>query len=293
MDADLKDLILLGHDLVVSKYLYLAGTVVLFYDIFLTLADEIELLWKPKKTYISYLALIHRYFTCVACLLVNYTSIVSNPTAKDCRTQSILQLMKVVIVITTAQIFMMLRVYAVSGGKRYTLYLFSALTIVEGVLAMILLGVAAAAEPKPPAMFATCSTKVDHTVGVTYLYVVLSYDIVIFFVTLIYSYKSSRGAGMSRVLRNVVRDGTMYFFCMFALNLSWVFYERYAKLGFNILVSVPNVTLTSILISRFTLSLRKAGTNDPNLSGAEQYPLTVILFNGAPLVEPTSGGLGR
>jgi hypothetical protein len=55
--------------------------------------------------------------------------------------------MKAVIVVTIAQIFMMLRVYAISGGKWYTLYVFSVWTIVECVFAIALLGMTAAAEP--------------------------------------------------------------------------------------------------------------------------------------------------
>jgi len=286
MDVTLQRLVGLGHDLFTVKYFYIAGVAVLFYDVLLTLSDEIDLIWRPKKTYLSYLSIFHRYFSCGVSVFIIYAGSRPHLTSQTgrCHNEAIVQLVSAGVVLAIAQVFMMLRVYAMSGRKTYIMYGLSVWIVVQSVFSVSLMVLTGTSEPVvsllqliPIDVYRICVFDAGHPrLTYAYMYTMFAYDTVIFAATLVYAFKVSRSSS-SGIMRAVLRDGTLCFFFLFSFNLMWVLSFHYGRIGLKTITIGPAVPLTSVMIARINFSLHKANKKDQPIrfsTSDESYTLT-------------------
>lgn len=71
------------------------------------------------------------------------------------------------------------------------------------------------------------------TIDFALIYMIVVYDITVFTTTMVYSFKTSWSCRMSRVLRTAIRDGALYFFFLLSMNLYWALSIQYAPVSAN------------------------------------------------------------
>ncbi|TFY68427.1 hypothetical protein EVG20_g3554 [Dentipellis fragilis] len=95
------------------------------------------------------------------------------------------------------------------------------------------------------------------------VFVVLSlgYDGLVFFLTLgrtlyMFRKRKGRGPGSHDLVKNLVRDGALYFAVISSLNLFWTMVIFYAPAGLKGVGVIPSACVTAVVICRITLNLR-------------------------------------
>ncbi|KAF4622018.1 hypothetical protein D9613_009548 [Agrocybe pediades] len=87
----------------------------------------------------------------------------------------------------------------------------------------------------------------------------LTFDILVFLAIISITVYASRGVGLYSLMGVIQRDGIMYFFILLSSNLTWLLLTLYARPALKFLHIEPTVAVTSIMINRITLNLKKAG----------------------------------
>ncbi|KAA1468385.1 hypothetical protein DENSPDRAFT_462538 [Dentipellis sp. KUC8613] len=105
-------IIALGHDISVEKLYYVATCALWTYDYILTIGDEVTYAWAGKKTYIFYLYLANRYLTPCASIVTLFC---------DCTRFCAALSFEAALTSSIAEIFLTLRVYAITGKRKLVL----------------------------------------------------------------------------------------------------------------------------------------------------------------------------
>jgi len=92
----------------------------------------------------------------------------------------------------------------------------------------------------------------------------LGYDALVFLLTIsrtIYMHWRHQGvtstaAGRPGLVGNLVRDGAVYFGCIFSMNLMWVVMILHAPTGLRALAAIPSSCVNTVMVCRITLNLR-------------------------------------
>ncbi|KAF9786763.1 hypothetical protein BJ322DRAFT_673089 [Thelephora terrestris] len=71
-----------GQDVKAYNYYAIAAGAILFYDYFLTLADEVKYVWSGKKSWVFWLFVFNRYFPMTWQLIALFTSLSSQVTTE-------------------------------------------------------------------------------------------------------------------------------------------------------------------------------------------------------------------
>jgi len=290
---DIAELATTGGDIMVTKYYYLGATTILFYDLLLTLPDQITFVWKSKMNFASYLFLFNCYFPCACCIIVNVAFFLPQFTPEICDKWVFMQYIQIAVVTLVSQIFMTYRVYAMSGRNKPILYSFSILSVTQGIFVLALLSIPGnkgmTVPDIPLEAYHLCNVDPPSKIGdMAYLVLSLAFDLSIFILTLHYTLKASRASKGSHLAHAVLQDGTVYFFYIFAANIVWLICILTARPVIKYIQGGPNLLMTPLLIGRMTLSLYKANRRDrglfnPNLprnsieSCVEDYQLSTFL----------------
>ncbi|KAA1477974.1 hypothetical protein DENSPDRAFT_787417, partial [Dentipellis sp. KUC8613] len=144
-----------------------------------------------------------------------------------CARYGFMETLETVILSTIAEIFMALRVYAVTK-KHKAILVFAA--------AIILWQWGIAVEPPLPTLpdidpfHSTCFFSSEPWVE-AFLCISLAFDIVVFLIITIGTTQAIRNTHIKRMLRVIQQDGIIYFFVMFSSNLVWLLLVLHARVS--------------------------------------------------------------
>jgi len=148
MSLDTDSTIQLGHDIISTKYYALATCAILFYDYFLTLADEIKYIWIGKQSWIFWLFFFNRYFPMTWQLWrlgVEYSP-QSQLDTEICHKTAWYSLIVFVLCTLVAQVVLTIRIYAVTMKNGFIVMAFAVITTSQFVLGMCAIILAAGKE---------------------------------------------------------------------------------------------------------------------------------------------------
>ncbi|VDB99452.1 unnamed protein product [Peniophora sp. CBMAI 1063] len=242
-DADMSsEWTRITHELLFNYALQAAPLVLLYYDYFLTLGDEVENYWPPRRalTWLSGLFLGTRYFTLLACGPVQYY-------------HAFLELvLQIPIGLLCA-----LRVYALYSKDRRILV---GLLVLGAILTGVILYMVTTFDTNIPVFYWSraplCGNARSRVDGIRFAIVwgaVLLFDLIVFILTALRAFKVWKSG---RIVQVVLRDGVLYFCALSASNIvNIVVLVVVTPLLKTVFASLTNI-LSVVLISRLMLNLR-------------------------------------
>ncbi|KZV75631.1 hypothetical protein PENSPDRAFT_748291 [Peniophora sp. CONT] len=256
------------QDIQAGKYFFLAALTVLLYDHFLTLADEVDLIWKRKKSYVLYLFLTVRYYALIAVVVVAFGFFSPEMTRERCSRWMLFLPLGITIPLTILPgILMVVRVYALYNRNVYVLVCLSLALCLQtgaGLWQYTVKGATPAPDPLDNYEYHFCIYLPPKRIGhlsILFISLELAFDSVVFLLTIsrtlyVHYLDKKDSEGDSTLVQNLIRDGAFYFAVIFSFNLSWVLMISLAPTGLRAIASLPSACITTIMICRITLNLR-------------------------------------
>ncbi|TFK49577.1 hypothetical protein OE88DRAFT_357077 [Heliocybe sulcata] len=215
-------LLIVFDNSLITKFNAVASATWLVWDLFITLDDEVELIWKSRTSLPKYLYFVSRYVG-----IFMQALLASGALLMYCAPWLIFEAVSSTILVVAVELSMILRVQALYAGSRVVLFALLALLVGEvasfAVVAAFGYGQALpglipipAGAPLPGCVM-TRSTKFFQTSWVP----TLAFESILFILT---SYKCLRGRYGDKTPLHVkfFKDGTVYFALMFGSGLSYV-----------------------------------------------------------------------
>jgi len=274
-----------ARDLTAAKYLLTSSIALTLYDYLLMFDDEIRYVWRGRKTWIFYLYTLNRIlFTGYQFWEIYYASSPSH-SKTECLAAYYVQVVLIVFFLFSSDIFITLRVYAITFRNKAFVVYFGTLALTRFVVSL------AASFLKPPTIvslppvpvdaFNLCATVADIQFGSAPNSIGTAFELSAFIVIVLYTYRNKSTLKLSALIRTLVAEATVYFLVMVALQI-------YVQLSLALLKGVgrdlPPIVyglLNPILTMRFALSLKRSA--DPE--GGQEWRLKH--FTSADFIPPT------
>jgi len=175
-----------------------------------------------------------------------------------------------------------LRVYVLTRKNKYILIVLGShfLAQIGVALHIVAFGSHAAPEFPNPANilnqheFQVCTLSPrpeSYNLYDAYLVLELSFNTIVFAVTLITTFTTSRMQPSLRWSRVMQRDGFIYFFAIFSSTLIWLSFNYYTQDILKVINAVPCSIFTAIMVNRLYLSLKEVGQEH---SASDELELT-------------------
>lgn len=267
-----EELVQIGQDIASAKYYWMAAAAILFYDYFLTLGDEVQYAWKGKKSWVFVVFILNRYLSVIH---VVWFAVVNHSwayTQEMCNKTVFIEVLFFVWCTLAAQITLNGRLHAITLGNTFVTSLFFCIMIsqlVLGVCVVVLVAGAQANVPPPIHLMAYhfCIFGGYRKMEIAYVAISLFYDIVAFSVVVFFTRSEARkGPGMTRIVRTIVRDATLYFLVIFTSHVVLVLNMLLARPTLQLLPAGGNNVILPVMIGRLILSLRRAADLPHGLS---------------------------
>ncbi|KAI0249774.1 hypothetical protein BJV78DRAFT_1224764 [Lactifluus subvellereus] len=254
----------------IGKYFFLGAYTMLLYDHLITLPEEIQTVWKKKKTFPLYLFLLVRYYALLAVSVVAFGFFSTAMTRSRCgRWMPFLPIGITMPLTLLPGILMLIRVYAFYNRNKVILYGLSAsllLQTVAGLWEYTVRGGRPAPLPLDNYEYHFCiylPPKRIHHLSIMYVSWELGYDCLVFFLTIartLYMHwrhqgVTSAGSSNHNLISKLVRDGAFYFGCIFSMNLMWVIMILHAPTGLRGIAAM--YVLTPPLVAFANVSFMK------------------------------------
>ncbi|KAJ7135876.1 hypothetical protein C8R44DRAFT_869577 [Mycena epipterygia] len=249
--------------------MYLAGSfALLFFDFFLTLGDEVECIWKGRKTAMFYIFLMNRYCPmafCIITLFANFSPLwnfeILADFAQICNRFAIVEWLQTLLIVVPAEVVLLLRVYALTNRNKHLLGLLVSIVLAECVVVFYAMSIPGRnnALPLPHVpidSFRVCFLNSDPKMDTAYLSISIAFDCIVFAVTLARTTQRPDARAIS-IMQTIRWDGTLYFCVILSGNVVWMALALNARPGLKLMNAQPSMYLTSIMINRLTLSVRK------------------------------------
>ncbi|KAJ7243179.1 hypothetical protein B0H12DRAFT_837400 [Mycena haematopus] len=305
LDPITPEVIRLAEDLLAFKWYFAGIFSLLFFDFFLTLVDEVELIWKGKKGTMFYLFLMVQPFylpsllpptRCCAEPILPYGilynhlvcilfSVMELP--GHCNRFAIVEWLQTLLIVVPAEVVLLLRIYALTNRNKYLCAFLVSIIVVECIIvfyAMSLPGTNHALNlPHIPIdSFRVCILFSEPKMDTAYLSTSLAFDCIVLAITLAFT-AANNAPHRTRsgvILRTIRWDGTMYFCVILSGNVVWMALAINARPGLKFMNAQPSMYLTSIMINRLTLSVRKTAAEAEENETSIQWPSHI--FSRAP-----------
>jgi len=256
------DVVQLGEDLLALKMYFAGCFAVLFFDYFLTLADEVEHMWGAKKTIMFYIFLVNRYCPMAFCIITLFAYFSHLWTHEICDRFAIVEWLQTLLIVVPAEVVLILRVFALTNRNKHLFAFLFAFVLAECIIvfyAMSLPGTNDALDLPLIAIdaFHVCILYSEPRMDTAYLATTIAFDSIVFAITLFCTLSDAASARASSILQAIRWDGTLYFCVILSGNVVWMALAMYARPGLKFMNSQPSMYLTSIMINRLTLSVRK------------------------------------
>ncbi|KAG7446733.1 uncharacterized protein BT62DRAFT_84027 [Guyanagaster necrorhizus] len=260
-----EDAISLAKDLQAFKWYYVASCTIIFFDYFLTLSDEIEFAWKERKGPVFYLFLLNRYCAMSFCVITLFAYFSPLWTFEVCNRFAIVEWLQALLAAIPAEIVLLIRVYALTGSRKLYIVLLSLLPITQCITVIYAMAQHGQnnALPLPDLSaqsygidpFHVCILFSDPVMDTLYLAGSILFDSIVFIITLQVTIQYHKIIPRALLLQRIQRDGTLYFGIILTGNALWMLFSLCSRPGLKLINA--HMILTSVMISRLTLSLRR------------------------------------
>lgn len=236
------------------------------YDYLLTLRDEVEFAWKGRKTWLFSIYILNKYATMGLVLLYWIKPRVNLGTGETCPRAVIVDQVFLVCITLFSQMFMMLKVYAVSKkNKPLTggLVLLMASQLIFGVFSSVRTATHHPVEtiqlPDCQGFYRSCTLGGNFQMAYTGLS--LAFDIPAFVAIICFSHPWRGHRIITTVHRTICQDSTAYFLSVLAIQIFVTIAissgAPYPRALFPVITNV----FIPLMVSRIVLSLRKAANS--------------------------------
>ncbi|KAJ6492996.1 hypothetical protein C8R45DRAFT_825175, partial [Mycena sanguinolenta] len=203
---------------------YFAGVFsVLFFDFFLTLVDEVELVWKGKKGTKPLLpyGMVHNH--CFRCSRPSHGKL-------SCNRFAIVEWLQTLLIVVPAEIVLLLRIYALTNKNKYVTALLASVILAQCIIvfyAMSLPGTnGALVLPNVPIdSFRVCILFSRPQMDTAYLCLAIAFDCIVVAITLATTtakHASRRTTRSWSILQTIRWDGALYFCVILSGNVVWM-----------------------------------------------------------------------
>ncbi|KAJ7336196.1 hypothetical protein DFH08DRAFT_965092 [Mycena albidolilacea] len=290
MDPITPDVIQLAEDLLAHKWYFAGIFALIFFDFFLTLADEVQFIWKGKKGTVFYLFLMNRYCPMAFAIITLFGKLFSSMIYRGarswwgrCNRFAIVEWLQTLLIVVPAEVVLLLRIYALTNANKYLLGFLVSIILTEFIIvfyAMSLPGTnnALVLPHVPIDSFRVCILFSDTKMDTAYLSTSIAFDCIVLAITLISTAvkNASQGTRYWNILRTIRWDGTMYFCVILSGNVVWMSLAMNARPGLKFMNAQPSMYLTSIMINRLTLSVRKAAAESEEKESAIEFSNRIL-----------------
>ncbi|KAJ7487853.1 hypothetical protein FB451DRAFT_1225710 [Mycena latifolia] len=279
VDPITPEVIILGEDLLALKMYFCGCFALLFFDFFLTLGDEVNYVWKAKKTPMFYLFLMNRYCPMAFCIitLFAYTSPLWNLEV-ICNRFSIVEWLQTLLIVVPAEVVLLLRVYALTNRNKYLMGFLTSVILVEVIIVVYAMSLPGTnnALPLPHVpidSFRVCILYSDPKMDTAYLSTTIAFDSIVFAITIACTVSNTTHRSRPSILQTIRWDGTLYFCVILSGNVVWMALAVNARPGLKLMNAQPSMYLTSVMINRLTLSIRKAALEETDKVTTIDWPI--------------------
>ncbi|KAK0203947.1 hypothetical protein DFS33DRAFT_846786 [Desarmillaria ectypa] len=284
-----EDVILLAKDLQAFKWYYVASCTVIFFDYFLTVSDEVEYAWKGRKGLVFYLFLLNRYCAMSFCVITLFAYFSPLWTFEVCNRFAVVEWLQALLAAIPAEAVLLIRVYALTGSRKLYIVILSLLPITQCII--VIYAMAQHGEnnalPLPNLCrqshgidsFQVCILFSNPIMDTLYLTVSILFDSIVFIITLHATIQNHKIIPTTFLLQRIQRDGTLYFGVILTGNVLWMLFALCSRPGLKLMNAQPSMILTSVMISRLTLSLRRMSHDRYSAWSFKAFQLSDTLDN--------------
>lgn len=273
------------------SYSEVAAVTVLTWDIIVTLSEEIELIWQKQWSPAKIMYVIARYLPWafqMALLAINVNGSTGlHFSISECKKWMAVQAVILQLIVTSVDVILLMRVYALFNKNKRLLSVLSALFVAELTLLSYILAVIT-----PKLTFSdTCFVTSSPPFFVAYWVVSLVFETILFVLTLYkFGYAVQQGWGRRPVMKEFVADGTwaytLIFVSMFINSMLYKFvHSPLAGICFTWLLSVLSFAGSRIILNPRRRTNARSSHSGPSIQ-LISIPLSPLSPN--PLITPTS-----
>ncbi|KAF8208534.1 hypothetical protein K438DRAFT_2012566 [Mycena galopus ATCC 62051] len=268
-------------DTIRTNFVGFASFTILVWDHIITFSDEVELIWKPKKGPLIYLFIFNRYFTPLG-FVINLFAYLSPTWTVERFVTSVLapyQYLTLSIAVEVVGAMMLLRINALYPRQKWISALLGSMLIIEtGINAWLI----SRGEPVlhnrgsgvhgtisfalvdwplttiSPACSMVFDPAISHAASASAWYPLL-YDSIVFALTVNCTLPSIRKKQAGYIIKRLLEDGVLYYSVIFSITFVLTFMIVGAPPGTKNICAQMEQLITVAMMSRITLSLKKAG----------------------------------
>ncbi|KAJ6501495.1 hypothetical protein C8R47DRAFT_1107536 [Mycena vitilis] len=247
-----------------------ANYVLFIYDHILTFSEEVDKMWTQPLTLASLLFYLNRYMTHGQFIILQVAFFETTWSVSMCERYVKFPGATTLCLVTIAELTLILRVYALYlSSKRVLIFLLSALMTQIILMAWALhFGIRT---PLPPGFPGCVLTAIDPFFGAFWAAPIAT-DTCIFLLTLWRTIRYQRRHGKITSMDIILRDGIMYFFVIFGVNLMNCLIYFIAPPDLKAMGASFSQIMTAIMISRLHLNLRRtSGSMNSTMLPAMQF----------------------
>jgi hypothetical protein len=241
------------------NYVLAVSLVLLFYDYFLTLPSEIELIWKAKFNIVKVLFLLSRYPTFIDVPVAVYMSVMPDIPRDQCIPLNNISSWLTVLGIGIAEAIILLRTYAIWGRSRKVLFGLSALLaafyIPSLAITAIFLRPIKAGSPPFPWLTGCFLVGGSPIIFFNFVFLIL-FETVIVVMTSYKGYKTFLGS-RDPLIATLYRDGILFFIFLFLISLTNVLILSLGPNEYQNLITTFQRVMHSLLSCRVLLHVRE------------------------------------
>ncbi|KAJ7457645.1 hypothetical protein B0H11DRAFT_2243400 [Mycena galericulata] len=240
-------------DTIRTNFVGFASFTILVWDHVLTFSDEVEFIWKGRKGPIIYLFLFNRYFTPLGFMVNLYAYLSPAWTVEGCT---------VAIAVEVVGLMMLLRINALYPTRRWISAVLGALLVVETCINIWLISRGEPVLHNRASGVHACSMvfdpEISHAASASAWYP-LMYDSIVFALTVNRTLPSIRKKEAGYIVKKLLEDGLLYYSVIFSITFVLTFMIVGAPPGTKNICAQMEQLITVAMMSRITLSLKKAG----------------------------------
>ncbi|KAG8954746.1 hypothetical protein FRC04_011179 [Tulasnella sp. 424] len=253
-----------AEHITITRYLILAGFIILIYDHFLTLVEEIEFVWRRPKNLISWIFLGNRYMTPVVLAVDIYDKLGG---AKDLSVAVIVTWVVGELVLhvsshASIHALVVIRVNALWGNRpmiRWPLYGTWLMYFVLTLSIALAAGIVNIATFRPDPVINICYSIVGNFVFWVWV-PPLILEFVLFALTVAKAFQQNRRVISSMPIAYVLyRDGALYFIVITLCSIFNLIVWKWLPLSYFALAKYFTLGLVNAMASRMVLNLRQLG----------------------------------
>ncbi|KAJ6488978.1 hypothetical protein C8R45DRAFT_1213569 [Mycena sanguinolenta] len=263
-------------DTIRTNFVAFASFTILVWDHVITFSEEVEYIWKGKKGPIIYLFIFNRYFTPLGFIINLFAYLSPTWTIERCTHFVRYEGCATAIAVEVVGAMMLLRINALYPTQRWITVLLGLMLVVEtGINAWLISRGEPVLHNQASGVHA-CSMIFDpaisHAASASAWYPLL-YDSIVFALTVNRTLPSIRKKQAGFIVKRLLEDGLLYYSVIFSITFVLTFMIVAAPPGTKNICAQVEQLITVAMMSRITLSLKKAGRRG-------EIVTTPFLFDG-------------